>query len=110
MAEKNPSSDPKTPKTDSKNVPPTTGSSTDASQPSTSMSSAGDATMTPAGDSGKAEGLTHAPDISPECERAFQRMFDQGDFVSLMEMLEAEELQAPNGIPATVVYERLLAV
>ena len=106
MAEKNPSSDPNTQKT----APPSTGTSSDASQPSTSMASAGDATMTPAGDSGKAEGLTHAPDISPECERAFQRMFDQGDFVSLMEMLEAEELQAPNGIPATVVYERLLAV
>jgi len=110
MAEKNPSSDPKTPKTDSKNVPPTTGSSTDVSQPSTSMSSAGDATMTPAGDSERAEGPTYAPDISPECERAFQTLFEQGDFSAVMEMLETEELQAPNGIPATVVYERLLAV
>ena len=46
----------------------------------------------------------------PESEAAFQGLLQNGDFDSLAEMLECEELEAANGVPGLVVYERLLAM
>jgi len=113
MAEKNPSPDPKSQQADSKSSAQAGGPS-DPSQPSTSMSPAGNTgaagSATPAGDAPNSDSHMAPVDVSPEFEMTFQRLFDQNDFVALMEALEIEELEAPNGVPATVVYERLLAV
>jgi len=47
---------------------------------------------------------------SSQSETIFQAFFAQGDYEAIAELLEREELEATNGIPASQVYERLLAI
>lgn len=53
---------------------------------------------------------SYAGVISSESEASFQRLFEGGEYDAIAQMLESEELEAPNGIPAPIVYERLLAI
>lgn len=109
MAEKSPSPDPKTQSMDPKSPAQASTSSDAASQLPVKASSAEEMSAAkPAGEMN----TTHAGaagDISSESEMAFQRLFDLSDFATLMQTLEVEELEAPNGIPGSIVYERLLA-
>jgi len=108
MAEKSPSPDQKTQSCDTKCVAQASTSSDTTEESSTdSTKIAGDPKKS-ASNAGDGDGS--GGEVSPESEMAFQRLFDHGDFGSLAEALEVEELEAPNGIPPTVVYERLLAV
>jgi len=47
--------------------------------------------------------------ISP-LETSFQKLFEKENYKAIADMLEREELEASNGIPPTLVYERLLAI
>lgn len=47
---------------------------------------------------------------SSESDNTFQRLFERADYDAIAEILEREELESPQGIPASLVYERLLAI
>ena len=109
MAEKSPSPDQKTQSCDTKCVAQASTSSDTAEESSTdSTKMAGDPKKS-ASNAGDGDG-GGGGEVSPESEMTFQRLFDQGNYGSLAEALEVEELEASNGIPPTAVYERLLAV
>jgi len=114
MDKKTPSPDPKASVASPPAVDPAAAGAPLPAQP-TSAAAAGEANPSSKPESATLRVDANAGDSSsssspPESEAAFQGLLQNGDFDSLAEMLECEELEAANGVPGLVVYERLLAI